>query len=1077
MRVRKMIRRTLVAAVLVASGASDAADWIAAADERGAFDATSFVRTFVNAKEVRRAEWKVSGLGVFQAFANGCEIGGFLKPGFTHVAKCRHVYGFDVTDKLNCAAGAKNVLSATVTSGWWRDKVVETPRTRFDWLPFEDELGIDRSALGCAPACDYEFFVPPNADNAFWGELSVTYADGTVESVGTDSRWSAARTGAVSHASIYDGEVYDARVDESWRTQGAIGWPAAKVDSQFRGEMRPAAAEVVLREDLAFAPREMYVVRGAVGAGEDSYGIARIVRFHEDGEMVALRPGEELVVDFGQNAAAVCRFELEGDAGTVMKVRHAEMLNEGGGAKARGNDGPEGTPYVANLRGIPAAVEYTLRDGVQTYRPSYSFFGFRYIGVTASAPMRIRRVRSIPVTSVTREMETGTIETGCADVNRLISNIRWGMYSNYLSVPTDCPQRDERVGWTGDTQAFLGAALYNADINGFLSKWMADIRDSQFENGAFRSVAPVGQCGRSGGMSAWGDAGVIVPYRLWRRYGDLAIVRENWQAMVRHLDCLERNGGHLTVRCGDWLAFEKNDDDVKAYVSSVYFLDNARMMAAMARALGKADEAARYDCLGDKLTAEFRARYLDGQGELRENYRTQTTLMFALKLGLVSGAAFEATKRQLVGNVRAHGNRLQTGFLGTAHLLDVLSDIGEGKLATTLLLQHEEPSWLYSIDQGATTIWERWNSYTKAKGFGPVAMNSFNHYAYGAVLGWMYSSLAGIREDPSVPGMRRFVLAPQPDRRLGFVRASYRSRQGVIRSAWRYDADGNWTWSYTVPEGTVADVRLPDGRKFTRTAGAYEERASVRKVPEEKTLRPIGGLTKAVVSAFVLVLAKDGRLDLDVPVSRYLGGAAFAMTLRECLSCTAGFKKGHPCYPADAFTMDEVLAKMKAAWPAKSEKEPGFVFGPWGYCVAAAVVEKVTGEPFDVVMRREFLDPLGLHDTVFIPSPEQMDRMAPDIPPYKWLTVPYDSKERRAAPDCGLFSTKDDLERFGRWLLADAAAQPFFRKQTGQASERAFSFGFNVLSDDLIGFESATGCSLRVDRSAGSVEVLTGGRR
>ena len=1067
-------RQVLVTVAMLGLLQARAADWIAAADERDAFDATSFVRTFVNAKEVRRAEWKVSGLGVFQAFANGREIGGFLKPGFTHVAKCRHVYGFDVTDKLNRAAGSKNVLSATVTSGWWRDAVVERPRRAFDWLPFEDEQGVDLAQQGGPSGDSPEFYVPEDADNAFWGELELVYADGAVETIGTDSRWSAARTGAVSHASIYDGEVYDARVDESWRMQGAVGWPAAKVDSQFKGELRPAGAAVVLREDLAMAPQEMTVVRGATGAGADSFGVARIVRFHEDGEVVTLRPGEELVVDFGQNAAAVCAFELEGTAGTVMKVRHAEMLNEGGGLKSRGNDGPEGTPYVANLRGIPAAVTYTLRDGVQAYRPSYSFFGFRYIGVTATGRMTIHRVRSIPVTSVAKEMETGVIETGRADVNRLISNIRWGMYSNYLSVPTDCPQRDERVGWSGDVQAFLGAALYNADVCGFLSKWMADMRDSQFENGAFRNVAPVGTCGRQGGMSAWGDAGVIVPYRLWRRYGDLAVVRENWQAMVRHLDCLERHGGHLSVRCGDWLAFEKNDEDVKAYVSSVYFLDNARMMAAMARALGRADDAARYDRLGERLSTEFRAHYLDARGELRENYRTQTTLMFALKLGLVSGPAFEATKRQLADNIRAHGNRLQTGFLGTAHLLDVLSDVGEGELATTLLLQHENPSWLYSVDQGATTIWERWNSYTKERGFGPVAMNSFNHYAFGAVLGWMYSSLAGIREDPSAPGLETFVLAPKPDRRLGFVKASYRTRHGAIGSAWSYADDGSWIWDYSVPTGCVAAVTLPDGRQFRRTSGTYREVLPAKKVPSGKVIRPIGGLTKAVVAALVLRLADKKALDLNAPVSQVLGDPAFSMTLRACLSCTAGFKRGHPSYPADTFTMDEVLAKMKAEWPAKTEREPGFAFGPWGYYVAAAVVEKVTGEPFDAVMRRELLDPLGMADTVFLPSREQMTRLASDIPPYKWLTVPYDAAARRPAPDCGLLSTRDDLEKFGRALLAEPDVfAPFFASQTG--TERKFSFGFNVVSDDEIVFESATGCLLRINRRTRDVTVKAGG--
>ena len=1068
--------RSELALLLAAAGLvceSAAADWISAAEPRGSFGATSFVRAFGNGKAVRRAEWKVSGLGVFQAFVNGREVGGFLKPGFTHVKKCRHVYTCDVTDSLRRGAGETNVLSATVSSGWWRDMVVERPRADSDLLPFEDELGVDVTTLGGVSVDNAGNYVARGADNAFWGELVLTYEDGATETVATDPLWRSARAGALSDASIYDGEDYDARVDESWRETGRVDWPQAKKDTQFKGEMRPAAAEVTLREDLAFVPREMYVVRGATGAGPDAYGVARIVRFCTDGESVVLNPGEELVVDFGQNAAAVCAFELAGAAGTVMTVRHAEMLNEGGGLKSRGNDGPEGTLYLANLRGARAAVVYTLKDGEQSYRPSYSFFGYRYIGVTATDRLTVRRVRSVPVTSVTKAMETGTIETGSADVNRLISNVRWGMYSNYLSIPTDCPQRNERLGWTGDTQVFIGAALFNADVRGFFSKWMADMRDSQLDDGAFLEVVPVGVYGREGGVSAWSDAGVIVPYRLWRRYGDSAVIRENWAAMTRYLDCLELNGGHLRNSYGDWLAYENNDETIRKFVGDVYFLSDARMMEEMARAIREDAAAERFGKLATRLRAEARERYLDGKGVLKEEFRTQTTLLFALRLGLVEGTAFDETKRQLVERIRGCGTRLQTGFLGTAHLLEVLTDVGESELATSLLLQHDEPSWLYSVDQGATTIWERWNSYTKAKGFGPVSMNSFNHYSYGAVLGWMYETLAGIREDPSAPGMASFVLAPKPDRRLGYVKASYRTDLGVIESAWRYDADGAWTWTYVVPDGAKATVELPDGRRLTRTAGRYEETVKAVAVPAEQRLRPVGGLTRPLVAALALKLARDGKLDLDAPVSRVLGDERFAMTLRQCLSHTAGFVKSHWVYPADSRSVTEYLEHMRQESQVRTEPGKAFVSGPWGYYLTAAVIEKVTGEPFEAVLKRGVLEPLGMKDTVFVPSAEQMKRLAADLPRYPWLTRPFDVATRHAMPDCGLFSTREDLERFARWMLENASgdAAPFFAAQTGAACPRQYSFGFNVLSSDEIYAESATGCSLRIDRAAGTFAV------
>ena len=1051
-----MAKSCVIAVVASCAFSLQGAEWISAAEKKGAFDATSFVSVVTNAQRVVRAEWRVSGLGVFQAFVNGREIGGFLKPGCTHVRKCRHVYTKDVTDKLKTAAGAVNVLSATVTSGWWRDGVVENKGV--DLLPFEDELGVDDAVLGSAGR-RLERVVSEDADNAFWGELVCELADGTKSVFATGPSWRAARAGAVSAASIYDGETYDARTDESWRETGAVGWPQAKRDTQFAGELRPAAADVTLREDLAFAPREMHLVRGAVGAISNAWGVARTVGFYEDGESVRIRPGEELVVDFGQNAAAVCDIELEGPAGAVLNVRHAEMLNEGGGAKDRGNDGPEGTPYVANLRGIPAAVRYTLRDGRQRYRPSYSFFGFRYVGVTATEPVVLHRIRSVPVTSVRKDLETGELETGNADVNRLVSNIRWGMYSNYLSVPTDCPQRNERVGWSGDTLAFLGAALYNADVCGFLTKWMADMRDSQFPDGAFRSVAPIGLCGRCKGMSGWADAGVAVPYRLWKRYGDRTVVAENWAAMGRYLDCLVRNGGHLTNRCGDWLSYEKNDEPVKRLLADAFFVSDARMMAEMAEALGKESEVRRYRTLSDGLLKTWRERCLDASGEVREELRTQTTLAFALKYALVDAAARPATVRQLADDIHAHGDRLQTGFLGTAILLDVLSGNGAHELAVTLLLQRKEPSWLYSIDQGATTIWERWNSYTKEKGFGPVAMNSFNHYAYGAVLGWMYASLAGICEDPATPGMRRFVLRPRPDRRLGHVTARYRSRAGVIESRWRYEADESLVWNYTVPEGAEAEVWTPGAAEgLVRGAGSYEERLTVKGGP---AIVPIGGLTKAFTSALALTFAADGKLDLDASLRTYLGEGAPDVTPRQCLSCTAGFRGGHKVYPASALTVDEAY---ELACQERPVCEPGtkFVYSPWGYCLMAKVIEKVAGRPFAEALAERILKPYGLVDTAFVPDADRRIRIVDAT--YPWLKVPESDDCPWCAADCGLFSTEADLGKFARALLSDARMAGFFRKQTGKDVDRGFSFGFNLLPDGRIAFESSTGCSLSVDR-------------
>ena len=1044
----------MLTAALLSAGIASGAQWIAAAEPLGEFDATSFVAAFTNEKNVVRAEWRVSGLGVFQAFVNGDEIGGFLKPGFTHVRKCRHVYTEDVTRKLRKKAGEVNVFSSTVTSGWWRDGVVENRNC--DRLPFEDEQGVPDAVLG-AKGRAVEQVVADDADNAFWGELTLEYDDGPRAVFAPDSSWKASRAGRVSSASIFGGETYDARVDESWRLTGAADWPRAKIDRQFAGEMRPSAAEVVLREDLSLTPKEMHLIRGAVGANSNSYGIARTVGFFEDGDKVLIRPGEELVVDFGQNAAAVCDFDIEGPAGAVMKVRHAEMLNEGGGDKSRGNDGPEGTLYLANLRGIPAAVRYTLNEGRQRYRPAYSFFGFRYAGITVSKPVTLRRIRSIPVTSIAKDIETGTIETGDADVNRLISNIRWGMYSNYLSVPTDCPQRDERVGWTGDTLAFLEAALYNADVLDFLSKWMDDMRDSQFPDGAFRSVAPVGRCGRCKGMSGWADAGIAVPYRLWKRYGEIGVVHENWPAMVRYLDCLEKNGGHLTNRCGDWLSFEKNDETTKKLLADAFWIADTRMMAEMAAALGKKTVSERYRRQAQKLLERWQKLYLNGDGLLREDLRTQTTLAFALKYSLIEKDVRASHLQLLANNIRSHGELLQTGFLGTAVLLDVLSDNGAHDLAVTLLLQRKNPSWLYSVDQGATTIWERWNSYTKEKGFGPAGMNSFNHYAYGAVLGWMYSSLAGIREGENAMGMKRFVLRPRPDRRLGFVKARYRSRAGVIESFWRYEKDGSLVWNYTVPEGAEAEVYLPGAASaLIRKAGRYEEKLFEN---SREKIFPVGGITKVFTAALALSLVAEGKLDLDKPVRYYLGEEAQDVTVRQCLSCTAGFRRAHKVYPANALTVDEayrLACREKAAYRPGT----GFLYSPWGYCLAAKVIEKVEERPFAVSLSARILKPYGLADTTFAPDAAQLRRL--DAKVYPWLKVPTSGNCPWSAADCGLFSTEGDLRLFEKAIAEDPRMKTLFEKQTPEGVDRSFSFGLNLLPTGEAFFKSATGAVLRV---------------
>ena len=816
------------------ASAWNSSEWISAKDApvagaadrklgRAAPGTSWFVRELENEREVVSAKWMIASLGVFEAYVNGVKVGDdFLAPGFTHGAKTKYAFTYDVTKLVKGGRGAVNVFSAQVSAGWWRDKIVAY-------------IG-KKSALRSV--------------------LELTFGDGTKRLYGTSTKdWKAGVGGPVVRAGIFDGEVFDARRPMMWECRDKLGEPEA--NTEFTGEILPTdGAEVVLRADLAMRPVEAYAWKGVEGANGTEgdgqvFGRVKVCRRFADGEALEVEPGQTLVVDFGQNAAAVPAFVFQADEGTELTALPAEMLNDGNGERSRGNDGPAGSVYRANLR-IPNSgmvVKYTFAaaGGNVEYMPRFTFFGYRYVSITATGRVRIKSLLSVPVTSVSKALEIGRLETGVADLNRLVSNVYWGQLSNYLSVPTDCPQRNERLGWSADTQVFCEAGAFNADTRRFFHKWMRDMRDTQDPRGGFVGVAPLAQYGSAPMRIGWSDAGVIVPYQIWKQFGDARIVDENWDAMERYMkrvdetkyehDAVAGDSGYY--QWADWLSYEKLESagsgafeaapdgkrspkkDALAYwdyLGACYWLWDSQMMETMARATGR--DAAKYAAMSARAKAYLKERFFATEdGMILPVFRDmQTPALFALKLGLVEGAAKEKTAAALRKNINDHGGCLQTGFLGTSILMDTLTENGMSDVAYTLLLQHKNPSWLYSVDQGATTIWERWNSYTKDKGFGPVNMNSFNHYAYGAVLAWMYRSMAGIAADPSQPGFRRIIMKPLPDRRVGYVKAEYRSAAGLVKSAWRYEG-GKWIWDFTVPEGATALVTLP-GESAAKVYGA-----------------------------------------------------------------------------------------------------------------------------------------------------------------------------------------------------------------------------------------------------------------
>ena len=797
--------------------------WISAADApvikgpiRGgnylaADGASWFVSEVRNEQKVVSAKWMTSGLGVYDIYLNGVQIGQeILKPGFTHPKKTKLSFTYDITDVINRRSGAENQYSAQVTPGWWGDKIV-TPH-RHDGM--------------VGKKC------------AFRGVLELVYADGSRKYYGTDlQNWKAGIAGPVTHAAIFDGEYYDARNPDGYTRSLA----APELNTEFQGKIFPSeGAEVYRRDELALNPVKTYVWKGVEGATEDEYGTIVLLREYRTGENITLNPGETLVVDFGQNASAVPSFVFKATEGTVLTCLPAELLNDGNGAKSRGMDGPEGSCHRLNLRtpdkGMILQYTFGADKGYTRYSPQRTFYGYRFISVTATDVVHIRSVKSIPVTSITSDIEIGKISTGNDLINRLISNTRWGMYSNYLSIPTDCPQRNERLGWTADTQVFAETGTFFADTRFFMHKWMRDMRDSQSATGAFPGVAPWAQYGNNLMRLGWADAGIIVPWTIWKQFGDVSIIEENWEAMERFMNHVDRTeyshellaGENENYQWADWLSYEPLESagggafnyDEKGkrspkpdavvywnYLSRSYWLIDAGLMCDMAAATGR--DVKKYEDMMDKARKSL-VQYLDENGTFKLDILNtmQTPALFALKNRLVDGRAKENLIARLRDNFLQHGNCLQTGFLGTSILMPTLTDNGMADVAYELLFQRKNPSWLYSIDNGATTIWERWNSYMIEHGMGPKGMNSFNHYAYGCVCEWIWETAAGISSDPARPGFRHIIMKPVPDKRLGHVTAEYMSAAGLIKSSWRYEGD-KWIWNFTIPEGSTASVTLP----------------------------------------------------------------------------------------------------------------------------------------------------------------------------------------------------------------------------------------------------------------------------
>ena len=713
-----------------------------------------FRRSFFVEAELVCATLYLSARGLVEARVSGQRVGeDIFAPEWTDYDKRIQYRTYDVTDLVETG---ENALGVTLGDGWWSGYV--------GWQETRGRYG--------------------SLQNSFVAQLELVYADGSRATVGSGADW-VCNTGPILYSDFMMGEHYDARRERD-------GWDEAGYEAEdWLPALEVAVPNVPLVAQRA-EPVQVTETMPPVSVKEIAPGV--------------------YVLDLGQNIAGWARLRLQEPAGTRVQIRFAEKLK------------PDGTLYTENLRRARATDVYVCRgDGVEQWEPHFTFHGFQYIEVCGlSAAPQEDTVVGCVVRSATPA--SGHFECSNADVNRLWLNGLWSQKDNFLSVPTDCPQRDERLGWMGDAQVFLRTASYNMDVAAFFTKWMRDVLDAQTAKGVFPDTAPrlregenfVGLDDLVGG-AGWADAGVIIPHTIWRVYADTRIVERCWEGMVAWLEYLERsNPSYLRVNdlrnnYGDWLCIPSDREfrthsPMKNLLATAFWADDAAKLAQMGRALGRVDEAERFEAMFGKVRQAFQKEFVRGDGSL--TVETQTAYLLALAFDLVPEDQRGRAVERLVADIEGLGWKLSTGFIGIRLLNPILSEFGRNDVAYRLLLQEGYPSWLYPVKHGATTIWERWNGWTEAGGFFDPLMNSFNHYSLGSVGEWLFRQVAGIELDAEVCGFKRMLLKPYPGDGLSYVKASYCSLQGEIRSEWKVDGR-QFVWKVTIPANSSARLEIP----------------------------------------------------------------------------------------------------------------------------------------------------------------------------------------------------------------------------------------------------------------------------
>ncbi|MFS4417408.1 family 78 glycoside hydrolase catalytic domain [Maribacter sp. 2307ULW6-5] len=704
-------------------------------------------KTFSVAGQVAQARLYITAKGVFDVHLNGNDVSDdVMPPGWTPYNKRIETLTYDVTDLI---ASGKNAIGVELASGWHSGRLL--------WGKTEWDNSLSPKVL-----C----------------QLEIRLRDGSTMMVLSDESWKGVTKGPIAFSEIYDGEVYDANKempnwsgpffeDADWDTV-----EVAPLDSHIALEPK---RHTTVKTKLTLTPKE-------VAINENS-----------------------TVFDLGQNMVGVPRVKVPMKKGDTLVMRFAEML------------GADGSFHTKNYRSAHSTNYYVAaEDGPVDYTPKFTFYGFRYVQLSGydqeAAPIKDWVTGLVQYSDFE---DNGTFTSSHDKLNQLQSNIVWGLRGNFFDIPTDCPQRDERLGWTGDAQVFGPTSVFNAHVHKFWASWLQSVRESQWEDGGIPWTVPDTR-GNYTASSGWGDVVTIIPWKIYMRTGDTNLLEANYEMMkewVRHHGIKSKDHISHMMSFSDWLQPYPENGDNRGdtslnLIGTAFYARSAQLTAKTAKVLGKLEEAAKYNALYKTVAAAFDNAFFDEAGTLKEGPETQTSYLLALAFDLLPQEKRKNAQMRLLQKIKDADNHLRTGFLGTPLLSKVLDDMGETDLMYQLLFNETYPSWFYSINQGATTIWERWNSYSKEAGFNPKSMNSLNHYAYGAIGEWLYERIAGIA--PLEAGYKRIKIAPLPNASyLNSASARVETPYGKASSGWTL-TEKEFTLETEIPPNTIAVVHMPN---------------------------------------------------------------------------------------------------------------------------------------------------------------------------------------------------------------------------------------------------------------------------